>query len=50
MPKLYIWVHDYKTIGKDKEIGEGEIEVIYFVFPASCNTYWPQFLADLASR
>ena len=26
-PKLYIWVHDHKTIGKDKAIGEGEVEV-----------------------
>lgn len=25
--KLYIWVYDHKTLGKDKVLGEGEIEV-----------------------
>lgn len=26
-PKLYAWVHDYKTLGKDKLLGAGEIDV-----------------------
>lgn len=26
-PKCYVWIHDHKTLGKDKEIGEGEIDV-----------------------
>lgn len=30
-PKLYIWLHDHKTLGKDKEIGETEVDVCVFV-------------------
>ncbi len=26
-PKLYAWVHDYKTLGKDKLLGTGEVDV-----------------------
>lgn len=26
-PKLFIWVHDHKTLGKDKELAEGEVDV-----------------------
>jgi hypothetical protein len=26
-PKLYIWIHDHKTLGKDKLLCEGEIDV-----------------------
>lgn len=26
-PKLFAWVHDHKTIGKDKDLGEGEVDV-----------------------
>ncbi|KAG6814026.1 hypothetical protein H0H92_003876 [Tricholoma furcatifolium] len=26
-PKLFAWIHDHKTIGKDKDIGEGEIDI-----------------------
>jgi hypothetical protein len=26
-PKLYVWIHDHKTLGKDKLLGEGEIDV-----------------------
>lgn len=25
--KVYIWLHDHKTLGKDKEIAEGEVEI-----------------------
>lgn len=31
-PKLFLWVHDHKTIAKDKAIGEGEVEVIIFLY------------------
>lgn len=31
-PKLFVWIHDHKTIGKDKEIGEGEIDVRLRIF------------------
>lgn len=26
-PKLFAWVHDHKTLGKDKLLGEAEIDV-----------------------
>jgi hypothetical protein len=29
-PKLYAWVHDHKTLGKDKVLGEAEIDVRAF--------------------
>lgn len=25
--KLFVWIHDYKTLGKDKLLGSGEVEV-----------------------
>ena len=36
-PKVSVSVYDHKTLGKDKEVAEGEVEVIflflYDVFP-----------------
>lgn len=26
-PKLFAWIHDHKTLGRDKELGEGEVDV-----------------------
>ena len=26
-PKIFVWVHDYKTLGKDKLLATGEVEV-----------------------
>jgi len=26
-PQLYLWVHDHKTLGKDKEIGDGRVDI-----------------------
>ncbi|KAF7339989.1 hypothetical protein MVEN_01916600 [Mycena venus] len=26
-PKLYVWIHDHKTLGKDKLLAEGEIDI-----------------------
>ena len=26
-PKLYAWIFDYKTLGKDKLLGSGEVDV-----------------------
>jgi Ca2+-dependent lipid-binding protein len=26
-PKMFVWIHDPKTIGKDKEMGEGEVDI-----------------------
>ncbi|KAI0344135.1 tricalbin [Trametopsis cervina] len=31
--KLYVWVHDYKTLGKDKLLGSGEVEVWRHIKP-----------------
>ncbi|KJA26087.1 hypothetical protein HYPSUDRAFT_133560, partial [Hypholoma sublateritium FD-334 SS-4] len=32
-PKCYVWIHDHKTLGKDKEIGEGEIDIWRHIQP-----------------
>lgn len=29
--KLFVWVHDHKTLGKDKGIAEGEVEACFFL-------------------
>jgi Ca2+-dependent lipid-binding protein len=34
-PKLYIWIHDHKTLGKDKQLGEAEIDIWRHVNPGS---------------
>jgi hypothetical protein len=26
-PKLFVWIYDHKTIGKDKMLAQGEIDV-----------------------
>jgi Ca2+-dependent lipid-binding protein len=26
-PKLFVWIHDHKTLAKDKELGEGEVDI-----------------------
>ncbi|KAF9023422.1 tricalbin [Hymenopellis radicata] len=26
-PKLFLWIHDHKTLGKDKLLGDGEIDI-----------------------
>jgi len=26
-PQLFLWVHDHKTLGKDKEIGDGRVDI-----------------------
>ncbi|KAI5991533.1 C2 domain-containing protein [Pisolithus albus] len=31
--KLYVWVYDHKTLGKDKVLGEGEVEIWRFLQP-----------------
>ncbi|KAF7306591.1 hypothetical protein MIND_00450400 [Mycena indigotica] len=32
-PRLYIWIHDHKTLGKDKLLGEGEIDIWRHIQP-----------------
>lgn len=41
-PKVFVWVHEHKTLGKDKEVAEGEVEecfsfVYVFSFSYSSN-------------
>lgn len=26
-PRMHVWIHDHKTLGKDKLIAEGEVDV-----------------------
>lgn len=26
-PKVFVWIHDHKTLGKDKLLGDGEVDV-----------------------
>ncbi|KAJ7071483.1 C2 domain-containing protein [Mycena amicta] len=32
-PRLYVWIHDHKTLGKDKLLGEGEIDIWRHIQP-----------------
>ncbi|KAF8905450.1 C2 domain-containing protein [Gymnopilus junonius] len=32
-PKMYVWLHDHKTIGKDKELTEGDLEIWRHINP-----------------
>ncbi|KAF8971456.1 C2 domain-containing protein [Flammula alnicola] len=32
-PKCFVWIHDHKTLGKDKEIGEGEVDIWRHIKP-----------------
>jgi len=36
-PKLYAWVHDHKTLGKDKVLGEAEIDIWRHINPNSTS-------------
>ncbi|KAF7310594.1 hypothetical protein HMN09_00602200 [Mycena chlorophos] len=32
-PRAYVWIHDHKTLGKDKLLGEGEIDIWRHIQP-----------------
>ncbi|KAF9243825.1 C2 domain-containing protein [Melanogaster broomeanus] len=32
-PKIYVWIYDHKTLGKDKMIAEGEIDIWRHILP-----------------
>ncbi|KAH7883879.1 C2 domain-containing protein [Phlebopus sp. FC_14] len=32
-PKIYVWIYDHKTLGKDKMIGEGEVDIWRHILP-----------------
>ncbi|KAF9270554.1 tricalbin [Marasmius fiardii PR-910] len=36
-PKIYVWVHDHKTLGKDKLLGEGEIDIWRHISPETIS-------------
>jgi len=38
-PKLFLWLFDHKTIGKDKEIGDGEVDVRAVSLLSLCFCY-----------
>lgn len=40
-PKIQVWVHDYKAIGRDKLLGAGEIDV-------SLSRPWGDFVSHAA--
>ncbi|KAG6869143.1 hypothetical protein C0993_012241 [Termitomyces sp. T159_Od127] len=31
--KLYVWIHEHKTIGKDKDLGDGEVDIWRHIQP-----------------
>ncbi|RDB28789.1 Uncharacterized protein PYUK71.03c [Hypsizygus marmoreus] len=37
-PKLYAWVHDHKTLGKDKELGDGEVDIWRHIQPGGVSS------------
>lgn len=48
--KLSICVHDHKTIGKDKDLGDAEVEVSHLFLYLCLLAYWMTFtFEDLAS-
>lgn len=36
-PKLYVWVHDHKTLGKDKLLGDGEVDIWRHISPETIS-------------
>lgn len=45
--KVYIWVYDHRTLGKDKLLGDGEIDVGSLSSVKSLSVDWAPL--DLAS-
>ncbi|KAG1715796.1 hypothetical protein ID866_1372 [Astraeus odoratus] len=42
-PKLFLWIYDHKTLGKDKLLGEGEVEIWRHIQPGRSS------VADVAA-
>ncbi|KAF9026598.1 C2 domain-containing protein [Rhodocollybia butyracea] len=36
-PKLYVWIHDHKTLGKDKQLGDAEVDIWRHIKPEGIN-------------
>jgi hypothetical protein len=47
-PKIYVWVHDHKTLGKDKDLAEGEVDVSIRSLPIL--TFLSRKFIDLAAH
>ncbi|KAF9458350.1 C2 domain-containing protein [Collybia nuda] len=37
-PKLFAWIHDHKTLGKDKELGAGEVDIWRHIQPEGMSS------------
>jgi len=37
-PKLFVWIHDHKTLGKDKQLGEGDIDIWRHIQPKGVSS------------
>ncbi|KZT23846.1 tricalbin [Neolentinus lepideus HHB14362 ss-1] len=44
-PKLYAWIHDHKTLGKDKLLGSGEVDIWRHIQPTGVTS--AEVLAEL---
>ena len=38
-PKINVWIHDYKTLGRDKLLGAGEIDVGLSLLSSDCVSH-----------
>ncbi|KAF5375164.1 hypothetical protein D9758_000478 [Tetrapyrgos nigripes] len=36
-PKMFVWIHDHKTLGKDKLLGDGEIDIWRHIVPGQVS-------------
>jgi len=36
-PKIFVWIHDHKTIGKDKELAEGDVDIWRHIKPETAS-------------
>jgi len=37
-PKIFLWIHDHKTLGKDKELGEAEVDIWRHIKPEGISS------------
>jgi len=37
-PKLFAWIHDHKTLGRDKELGDGEVDIWRHIQPTGMSS------------
>jgi len=44
MTKIYVWIYDHKTLGKDRELGSGEVDVRV---PSKAMTFIHYFFLEM---